>query len=125
MKIIALVFMLLVVGYGQVEARDDKIIILASYALADYNQTTEVFFEHRGEYCEINPILRKQPTRHSLALFGVVSVGTVWVLHKVGLPDLIVDSIIETERLNIEANKKVSNGEQRNGLFLFAVAFNF
>lgn len=109
---------------------------VAVLAFADYRQSVELF--SRSGYYELNPILnllgktatgdfreqqslyldlypdnRHTPGRTELAAFGAIGVAAVWLLEQAGTPDIVLDSIVETERINVEMNNQVLNGEGR------------
>lgn len=95
----------------------EELAILTSFALIDYNQSVEMFYQ-LGSYHEVNPILGTEPTRSELLAFGAVGVGIVYLLATT-LPDplrqIVVDSVIATEQLNIEENRRVYLGWNTDG----------
>ena len=89
---------------------DHKFLTLATYAMIDYQQSCEMFFERDG-FKEVNPILGDHPTRASLMGFGIGSLALAYGVTKL-LPEnrfktILVDSILATEQLNIEENREV------------------
>ncbi len=66
-----------------------------------------------GVYTEVNPLLGPSPSRAALIGFGVVGRGIFYAV-AVTFPDpwrqIALDSIIKTERLNIEENRTVYQG---------------
>ena len=74
----------------------------------DYAQTHKAAHKIEGTK-ELNPLLDKNPSRNSLAAFGVAGVLATYGVQKLlpdgKLKDVAIDSILETEKLNIEENK--------------------
>jgi hypothetical protein len=91
--------------------------VLTSFALIDYTQSVSMFFGG-GRYRELNPILGKKPSRGSMALFGIIGV-TLFYLVADSLSDpwkqVFVDSIIASEQMNIEENRRVYLGWNTDG----------
>ena len=89
--------------------------VLAVFAAIDYDQSCKMFFERKG-YFELNPILGKYPTRKELAAFGILGLGTVYLLQSV-MPDamsrVFLDSVLESQQMNIEENVRVKNNQRR------------
>ena len=95
----------------------EQIAILASFALVDYSQSVDMFFNNTGYY-ELNPVLGPYPSRTDLLGFGAIGVGLTYLVAGL-LPDswrgIAMDSIIATERLNIEDNRLVYKGWNSDG----------
>lgn len=95
----------------------NDIALLASFAMIDYSQTVESIYQNTG-YHEINPVLGPYPSRQDLIAFGTVEICLSYVLTEI-LPDtwrhIVVDSIISTEKLNIEDNRQISKGWNTSG----------
>jgi hypothetical protein len=95
----------------------EQIAILASFALIDYNQSVDMFFNNTGYY-ELNPVLGPAPRREDLILFGITGIGLTYVLAEVlppALKQVVIDSVIATERLNIEDNRTLYKGWNKDG----------
>jgi hypothetical protein len=94
-----------------------QIALLASFAFVDYTQSVDMFFQNDG-YHELNPVLGPYPSRTELLSFGVIGIGLTYVLAAV-LPhawkDIVIDSVIATERLNIEDNRLLYKGWNSDG----------
>ncbi len=99
------------------DSTTEDFVLLASFAFVDYNQSVDMFYQNTG-YHEVNPILGPSPSRQELVLFGAVGFCLSYALTEI-LPDawrqLVVDSIIATERLNIEENRLVYKGWNTDG----------
>ncbi len=95
----------------------NDIALLSSYAVIDYLQSVEMFFNNTG-YHEVNPILGKYPSREDMLMFGGIGIAATVVLGSV-LPDtwrrIVLDSIIATEQLTIEDNRKLAEGWSQDG----------
>jgi|GEM_PF-5372803 len=95
----------------------ESMAFLFSMALIDYNQSVDMFFREEG-YVEINPILGAHPSRSEMAAFGLISVGLTYLLIEV-LPErwrrVAIDSIIASEKMNIEENRRVYQGWNTGG----------
>lgn len=89
---------------AQADILDEKFLALAAISAIDYDQSVELFFGRDGYY-ELNPLLGKDPDRASLAAFGVVGLALVAAL-KDSAPDWVMDSIIATERWNVQENAR-------------------
>ncbi len=104
---------------GLKDERLEKLMVLASFAAIDYNQSVDLFFNRTGYY-EINPILGKHPSRRDMLVFGAAGMGLLWgaaeLLERAGYPraaQVLVDSALSSEQLNIEDNALVADGRQR------------
>ena len=95
----------------------EQIAVLASFAVVDYQQSVAMFYESNGYY-ELNPLLGTSPGRVELISFGVVGVGLVYFAVEMlpeGWRQVVMDSIVATERLNIEDNRTVYEGWNTEG----------
>lgn len=95
----------------------ERLALVASLAVADYNQSVEMFFGNEGLH-EINPILGTSPSRGDLIAFGLVGVGLTYLIYETLPPPwnrIAVDSIIASERMNIEENRRVYLGVNGDG----------
>lgn len=94
-----------------------ELAVVASFAFIDYNQSVTMFYKTEG-YHEINPILGPKPSRGSMIAFGAIGTGLFYLLADT-LPDpwrqVVVDSIIASERMNIEDNRRVYAGWNTEG----------
>ena len=93
-----------------ISATDSKILALGIMSLIDYEQSTTMFFNRRG-FSETNPLLGAKPGRENLAAFGLVGLTLVWggskLLSEGKFKNFVIDSIIATEKLNIEENREI------------------
>lgn len=91
--------------------------VILSFAAIDYAQSVSMFYGS-GNYQELNPIFGKKPSRESMALFGVVGVGLFYLVAEY-FPEpwrqIAIDSVISTERINIEDNRRVYQGWNAGG----------
>jgi hypothetical protein len=115
--IILCMALLLVPFIAGADETTEQIAILASFALVDYQQSVDMFFENDG-YHELNPVLGPYPSRGELLSFGTIGVGLTYLAAEL-LPEswrqVVMDSIIATERLNIEDNRLVYKGWNTDG----------
>jgi hypothetical protein len=99
------------------EARIEHLALLTSFAMIDYSQSEDMFFGRDG-YHEVNPVLGQSPTRQDLLLFGAVGLCLSYALTEI-LPStwklIVMDSIIATEKMNIEENRTVYKGWNTEG----------
>lgn len=94
-----------------------EMAVITSFALIDYHQSVSMFYGSDG-YSELNPALGQNPTRQEMATFGVVGLGAFYLLaNNLSEPwrQIVVDSIIASERMNIEDNRRISQGWNTNG----------
>jgi len=95
----------------------EELTILTSFAFIDYNQSVAMFFGSGG-YNEVNPILGPKPSKGDMAVFGALGIGLSYFLSTT-LSDpwrqIVVDSIIASERMNIEDNRRVYQGWNTDG----------
>jgi hypothetical protein len=105
---------------------NQELAVLSSYAIIDYTQSVAMFYGSDGFY-EMNPVLGKRPTRQSMALFGLIGVSVFYALAKT-LPDpwkqIFVDSVIASEQMNIEDNRRVHQGWNNGGPPVRGRSFN-
>lgn len=95
--------------------RNEKLALLGIMSIVDYNQSVQMFYHDEGKD-ELNPILGKEPSRKSLLAFGTVALGLTYLLSDALPPKwstIFLDSVIESERLNIRENYEVINGRSR------------
>jgi hypothetical protein len=101
--------------------------ILTSYALIDYTQSVAMFYGGSGNFRELNPMLGSKPTRRNMALFGIIGVGLFYLIADT-LNDpwkqIFVDSIIASEGMNIDDNRRVQQGWNTGGPPIRGRAFN-
>ncbi len=90
----------------------EQFAVLASFALIDFSQSSSMFYENTGYY-EVNALLGPFPSREELLSFGIAGLGLTYLVSAF-LPaawsGMVIDSIIATERLNIEDNRRVYRG---------------
>ena len=65
---------------------------------------------------ELNPVLGKHPSRGDMLAFGVSGTGLLWLSMEI-LPEpwatIVVDSVLASERFNIEDNASVLQSRSR------------
>lgn len=101
---------------------DPRIGAIAGMAVVDYGQTVDIVIEPipklaNGTTWEFNPLLGKHPTKQKLVYFGVGSIATMLLLDEV-IPDgafknILFDSIVTSERYNVEWNERMLGGHSR------------
>jgi len=95
----------------------EELGVIASFAFIDYNQSVTMFYKNEGYY-ELNPILGPKPSRGGMLAFGVIGTGLFYILaNNLSEPwrQVVVDSIIASERMNIEDNRRVYPGWNTDG----------
>jgi hypothetical protein len=99
-----------------------KITHLIALALVDYNQTVATVVKQPEQFFEMNPVLGKHPGRTALALFGIAGVAATALVSGIDHPvaEIVVNSIIATEQLNVWENQYVMGS--RNTLPIMIVA---
>jgi hypothetical protein len=104
-----------------VVTRDQKVrqdtAVLASFAIIDYAQSVAMFYGSDG-YREMNPLLGSEPSRGSMIAFGIIGVGLFYLVSDyLSEPwrQIFSDSIIASERMNIEDNRRLYRGWNTNG----------
>ncbi len=102
---------------GKNEKIHQELAVISSFALIDYYQSRQMYFDGQGYY-EMNPILGPAPTRASMIGFGLAGIGVFYILATT-LPEpwrqLAVDSIIASEQLNIQDNRRLYQGWNTEG----------
>lgn len=105
---------------------NQELAVLSSFALIDYTQSVSMFYKSEGFY-EMNPALGKKPSRQNMALFGLIGVTVFYALAKT-LPDpwkqIFVDSVIASEQMNIEDNRRIHQGWNNGGPPVRGRSFN-
>lgn len=95
----------------------EKLAVVTTFALVDYNQSVDMFYKQTG-YHEVNPLLGRSPSRSELITFGTAGLGALYIA-ALTLPDpwrqIALDSVIATEQLNIEENRRVYQGWNTDG----------
>lgn len=117
-KIVSLVLiMVLVPCIVLADEISEQVAVIVSFAFIDYNQSVDMFFKSEG-YHEVNPILGPSPSRGDLIAFGAIGVGLSYVIAET-IPNpwkqIAIDSIIATERFNIEENRRAYQGWNTEG----------
>jgi hypothetical protein len=110
------------------EQTDRSVALLAAYALADYQQSVDMFYHRHPSAHEINPVLGEKPSRRSMALFGIAGVLATALIGSIDHPlaRIAVDSIVASEQFNIEENERVRNGQGRQiDAILVIIAWRF
>jgi len=119
MLIIILLIMLIMLVPMPATAADntEELALLISLAATDYKQSVDMFY-HSDGYHEINPILGTNPSRTNMLAFGAIGVGLTYLLAD-ALPkpwrQILLDSVIASEKMNIEENRRVSTGWNASG----------
>lgn len=114
---------------NNLQRNDRKLLTLATMALIDYQQSNKMFYEMEG-YKEYNPILGSSPSQEDLLAFGFASLTVAYGINKLmpegRFKDFLFDSILATERLNIEENRQAIRTGKRNfeGI-IFLLSFEF
>ena len=114
---------------ASLSAYDVKVLNLLLYATIDYQQSVTMFYRQQ-ERVELNPLLAERPSRESMALFGVASIAATYGLGK-WLDDslfkqVLIDSILMSEKLNIEENRRtIRYGSRRFETIMIVVHFTF
>jgi hypothetical protein len=113
-----LLMVILMPAAGQAdENRTADFALLMSFAVIDYNQRVNMFYESQGYY-EVNQVLGKSPTRGDMIAFGMIGVGLTYLLSDM-LPEpwnrILIDSVIASEMRNIEENRRVYSGWNTEG----------
>jgi hypothetical protein len=113
-----------------VVTRDQKMMqsvaVLASFAIIDYTQSVSMFYGSEG-YQEMNPLLGSKPSRGSMAAFGIIGVGIFYLVSDyLSEPwrQIFADSIIASERMNIEDNRRLYQGWNTDGPPIRGRSFN-
>jgi hypothetical protein len=104
----------------------EELGVIASFAFIDYNQSVTMFYKNEGYY-ELNPVLGPKPSRGGMIAFGVIGTGLFYLLaNNLSEPwrQVVVDSIIASERMNIEDNRRVYPGWNTDGPPLRGRIFN-
>jgi hypothetical protein len=104
----------------------DKLAVLTSFALIDYYQSATMF-SPSGGYYEVNPIFGQSPSKSDMIAFGAAGLGLSYVLAgTLSEPwrQIAVDSIIASERMNIEENRQVYRGWNTEGPPIRGRSFN-
>jgi len=103
-----------------------EVAALASFAVIDYVQSVAMFYGSE-KYRELNPLFGSKPSRNSMALFGIIGVGLSYLIADT-LRDpwkqIFVDSVLASERLNIEDNRRVYQGWNTEGPPIRGRSFN-
>jgi len=104
----------------------EELGVIASFACIDYDQSVTMFYKNEGYY-ELNPILGSRPSRGSMMAFGAIGTGLFYLFaNNLSEPwrQVVVDSIIASERMNIEDNRRVYPGWNTDGPPLRGRIFN-
>lgn len=108
---------------------DLKVINLALYATIDYRQSVTMFYNLPNRK-ELNPLLNSKPSRESMMMLGAAGIAATYGVSKL-LPDgifknVLVDSILMTEKFNIEENKRtIQYGKRTFNTIVLVMSFNF
>ena len=137
MKTIATLIVLLVCFAAPVSAfqltatteNDRKLMTLASLALIDYQQSVKMFYKSDGHH-ELNPVLGTNPEREDLMMFGLAGMTLAYGINELmpeGLfKDFLFDSVLATERFNIEENQRVMRtGKRSFECIMLVMSFDF
>jgi len=115
--------------FNKLTANDRKLMTLASFAMIDYQQSVKMFYKSDGIH-EINPVLGRTPTREDMMAFGLTGMTLAYGINRYmpegGFKKFLFDSIIATERLNIEENQKlIRTGKRTFGCIMLVMSFNY
>ncbi|OGW28220.1 MAG: hypothetical protein A2X56_13745 [Nitrospirae bacterium GWC2_57_13] len=114
--LILLIIALMPIAAGAYDT-GENIALLLSLAVIDYGQSVNMFYND-GSYVELNSLLGEKPSRNDMMAFGVLGVGLTWLLADV-LPKpwnrILVDSVVASERFNIEENRRAYSGWNTEG----------
>lgn len=121
--IITLIFLLIPV---LAQAQYEKTFSLINMAFIDYGQSVELIV--KGNSNELNFFLGKKPKRRDLFAFGAASVSAFWLVEKyfgeTKLGTILLDSILASEKYNIEENKQVKEtGKRTFNTILIVLSF--
>jgi hypothetical protein len=116
--IILLIMVIMLVPLPSAAADNtEELALLISLAAADYQQSVDMFY-HSDGYHEINPILGTNPSRTNMLAFGAIGVGLTYLVANT-LPkpwrQILLDSVIASEKMNVEENHRVSTGWNASG----------
>ena len=108
---------------------DRKLMTLASLAMIDYQQSVKMFYK-KGGHKELNPVLGTNPEREDLMMFGLAGMTLAYGINEImpegKFKDFLFDSVLATERLNIEENKQVMNtGKRTFECIMLVMSFDF
>lgn len=113
-----------------VVTRDHKVrqntAVLASFAVIDYTQSVAMFYGSQG-YREMNPLLGSKPSRGNMIAFGIIGVGLFYLVSDyLSEPwrQIFADSILASERMNIEDNRRLHKGSNTDGPPIRGRSFN-
>ncbi len=118
LMIIILIMVVMVVPMpAGADDKTEELALLISLAAVDFQQSSEMFY-HSDGYSEINPILGTNPSRTNMLAFGAFGVGLTYVLAD-ALPkpwkQIVIDSVIASEKMNIEENQRAYTGWNTSG----------
>lgn len=103
------------VAQDQMGEKQQKILLLAAYAVIDYQQSAG-WVTPGGTAVELNPLLGDHPERRDMLIFGVVGMSSLLIVSEIA-PDpwatIIIDSALSSELFNIEDNVRVKEGQRR------------
>jgi hypothetical protein len=115
--IIMIMAIMLVPIPANADDNTEELALLISLAAADYQQSVVMFY-HSDGYHEINPILGTNPSRTNMLAFGAIGVGLTYLVADT-LPkpwrQILLDSVIASEKMNIEENSRAYSGLNING----------
>ena len=104
-------------GATLVNDASEDMVLLSSFALIDYSQSVTMFFKSTG-YQEMNPVLGPRPSRQDLFWFGTIGLSVSYLITEI-VPDtwrqIVIDSIVASERQNIEDNRMLYQGWNTEG----------
>lgn len=108
---------------------DLKVLNLTLYAVIDYKQSTTMFYDLPNRK-ELNPLLGDKPSRESMLMLGAAGIVATYGVSKM-LPDgtfknVLIDSILMTEKFNIEENRKtIRYGKRTFNTIMLMMSFKF
>jgi len=94
--------------------KTQRIAHLITLAIVDYQQTVAAVIKRPDQFIEMNPILGEHPNRTELAVFGIFGVVTTAMIGEINHPltEIVVNSIIASEQLNILENQHMKERTQ-------------
>ena len=108
---------------------DRKLMTLASLALIDSQQSVQMFYKKDGHY-ELNPVLGTNPGREDLMVFGLAGMTLAYGINELvpegKFKNFLFDSVLATERFNIEENQRVMDtGKRTFECIMLVMSFDF
>ena len=108
---------------------DEKLAALVLLTMIDHHQSVHMFYKC-GDHLELNPIIGARPDRRDLVMYQLAGLGIAYGLNDVmpegKFKDFLIDSVLATEKFNIEENQKVISSNKRTfDCIMLVMSFNF